>query len=77
MRKAELGATWWAIVGLTFCQQTGIVGGKRRQKRTEREGCEVRRVWQEWRSEAGATLLVLCKSLMESKPAVGFEPTTA
>ena len=38
---------------------------------------QARFVWQRWRSEAGATLLVLCKSLMESKPAVGFEPTTA
>jgi len=55
----------------------GICAGKRRQKRTERGGCEVRRVWHSWRSEAETTLLVFCKSLMEREPAVGIEPTTA
>lgn len=66
MGKAEFGA-----VGI------GITSRRNAQKRTEREGCEVRRVAQAWRSEAGSTLLVLCKLLMEKKPAVGIEPTTA
>jgi hypothetical protein len=55
----------------------GIAGVEWRQKHGENEGCEARNVAQGWLSARGTTLLVLCKSLIDREPAVGFEPTTA
>jgi hypothetical protein len=67
-----------ALTHYDFFRPTmGISGGSRRQKHRESEGREVRNVAQAWRSAQGTTLLDLCKSLMERKPALGFEPRTA
>ena len=76
--KADDTDTGKALTHVDFLRPTmGIAGGEWRQKHGENEGREARNVAQAWRSARGTTLLVLCKSLMEMEPALGFEPRTA